>query len=413
VSITREATEQTPVPRRDPVIPDLGDAPLPPPDAIGDGATPAAVMAERRSDAAAAEEAEAETLANGPAWLAFYDPTLVHEVHITLPDASRQALASDARAWVPVSVDIDGVALSDVAMHLKGSTTFQGLDRKPSLKLKLDEYVPGQRHFGLRRVTLNNMVSDPAQAREVIALRLWWELGIPAPRSSWAHVWINDESYGLYSNIEPMDREWVKRRYRAAGGDLWEANDEADFTSDGIANWEGEGDRTRLTAIADALESSDGTLAERLADTVDLDSYLTYWAACLVTGSSDGYPFHLNDTFLYADPADGNRMHFSPWGMDESWGDSFGTWTQGELGSACTRDDECNAALDARTAELLDILEAKDLAAEVSEAFAVTDGLLGGDTRRPYPLADVQAARSTLKARVAGWPAALRAQLGL
>ena len=378
---------------------------------------PAAILVEGMRDATAAAEAEAAMRLDAPAWLAFFDSNTVHEVRVTLSAEAWSDLDHAPRSWVPATVDVDGQVFPFAGLHLKGSSTFQGMSEKPSFKIKLDEYGGEERLAGVRRLTLNNMVSDPAQAREVLATRIWWALGVPAPRASWARVWSNDEPYGLYSNLESVDAAWLTRRYRNPGGELWEANDNADFTEEGLPSWElasGVGNMSFLDTLVGQLEgASSATLAERVGTTVDIADFQTYWAACLVTGSTDGYPFHLNDAFAYSDPGDAGRLDFVPWSMDEAWGDSFGTWAEGVLGEACADDPACERALGVEVDRLLDEVEHLDLGALVDNTFAVSAPLLSRDNRRPYLMGDVELARSALRLRVVGWPAYLRTELGL
>ncbi|MDP2311364.1 MAG: CotH kinase family protein [Pseudomonadota bacterium] len=393
----------------------VGDAPLRLPVRHDGVPNPAYVFAETLADDARAQTPP-DDRTDSPAWEAFYDPNAVHEVRILLSPEARDDLERDGRNWVPAFVTVDGIEFPNAGVHRKGSTTWQGLSQKPSMKIKLQEYGEGPRLIGLERITLNNMVSDPAQAREVIALRLWRALGAVATRASWAKLWIDDQPYGVYSNIESLDDEWLQRRYDRYDGDLWEANDDADFTAGGLPAWElaeGLGDTTRLEALADALNGDAPTFEQQVGHLVDTDQFLQYWATCLVTGATDGYPFHLNDAYMYADPADGGRFDFVPWGMDEAWDVTFNPWVDGLLARACEADADCAARLDAAVLAALTTLEGLDVDAMVSEAYSVSEPLLSDDERRPYTGAAVAIARAELRARIAAWPGLVRQQLGL
>lgn len=361
-------------------------------------------------------ESPPDARTNGPAWEAFYDPNSVHDVHVFLTAEARGDLESDGRTWVPARVTVDGTEFLNAGVRRKGSTTWQGLADKPSIKIKLRAFGPGPRLAGLERITLNNMVSDPAQAREVIVLRLWRALGVTATRASWGRLWIDEEPYGVYANIESLDDEWLQRRYDFPDGDLWEANNDADFTDAGLPNWElaeGAGDLTPLRQLADALGGGASSFEERVGHLVDVDHFLRYWAACLATGATDGYPFHLNDAYAYADPGNGGRFDFVPWGVDESWGEAFTSWTEGELARACHDDPLCETRLDDATRAALATLDGIDVAGIVAEAYAVSAPLVADDPRRPYTSLEVAAARTILEARIASWPGLVRKDMGL
>lgn len=385
------------------------------PDAAARDADALAQVKAELSDAARAQP-EPDARTDSPAWEAFYEPNAVHEVQVYLSESARDDLESDGRTWVPARVTVDGLEFPNAGVRRKGSTTWQGLSEKPSVKIKLREFGPGPRLAGLERLTLNNMVSDPAQAREVIVLRLWRALGVTATRASWARLWIDGAPYGLYANVESLDDEWLQRRYDHYDGDLWEANNDADFTKSGLAFWElseGVGDLTPLTNLADALADDEDAFDTRVGAIVDVDRFTRYLAACLVTGATDGYPFHLNDAYVYADPGNGGRFEFVPWGLDEAWGDTITHWAEGELGRACHDDSACDARLDDTTRGMLSKLEGIDVAGMVSEAYAVSAPHVADDPRRPYTAVEVAAARAVLEARIAGWPALVRADMGL
>ena len=371
-------------------------------------------FAENLRDAVRAQ-VPPDSRTDSPGWEAFYAPDAVHEVRVTLTEAARDDLQSDGRTWVPAVVSVDGQVFPHAGVRRKGSTTWQNLSGKPSLKIKLREFGDGPRLVGLERLTLNNMVSDPTQAREVITLRLWRALGSNATRASFAQVWIDEEPYGLYSNVEALDDEWLQRRYDHPDGTLWEANNDADFTEAGLPFWElseGSADDEALLALTAALQE-DGPFETRVGAVVNVPQFLRYWATCLATGATDGYPFHLNDAYVYADPGNGGRLDFVPWGMDEAWVEPFSHWTAGELAAACEADPACEEALAATVVDVLARFEALDVDGMVTEAYATSEPLLSADPKVPYPRATIDAARDELRARIAGWPDKLRVDLGL
>ncbi len=393
----------------------VGDAPRPVPARTPTGTDLQAArhLAEALADdAARADEPDPRTRSD--AWAAFYAPDAVHTVSIEIGEEAYDDIASDGRTWVPAVVTVDGLVFPNAGVRRKGNTTWQSMSGKPSLKIKFHEFGEGPELVGLERLTLNNMVSDPSQARENIALRLWQALGTEASRSSWAQVTINGEPYGLYSNIESLDDEWLQRRYVAYGGDFWEMNDDADFSEAGLPWWElteGEGTSSTLEAITAVLDEGVTSFEGDLGPYVDMEQFLHFWATCLVTGAADGYPFKLNDAYAYGDPADGGRLDFVPWSMDEAWGDAFSTWTAGRLARACRDDDACEARRLEVFDEMLGKLESLDVQAMVADSYATSASLVAEDPRRPFTMAEVSAARAALAARIAGWPARIRTEV--
>lgn len=262
---------------------------------------------------------------------AFFDMSVIQSVRIELESSAMRALERDPSTYVEGAAEINGVPFAIVGVRLKGSSTLQGFSGKPSLKLKLNEYVPGQKYAGLERVTLNNMVSDTTQSKEVINYSLYAASGMVGPRANFAQVWINDELYGLYTNLESMDDHWLERRFDDADGDFWgTAASGADFDRANVrCDWcywvskSGDADVSKLLSVKEAIDDASDDFQASLGGVIDADQFLDYWAWNTVIGNGDGYPWTTNDVLIYADPDDGGRFDFSPWGWTRA-----STWRQ-------------------------------------------------------------------------------------
>ena len=270
----------------------------------------------------------------------------------------------------------------------------------------------------MKRIALNNMTSDAAQGREVLAYTLWAAGGMAVPRVSFARVYINDTYYGLYTVIEGMDEEFLARRYTSPGGDLWAANDDAEFTRAGIVNFvlnAGWGDVSALQHAADVIQTPTDDFYGSADTVLVMDEFLDYWAWTMATGSNDGYPDHLNDFFVYGDPGAGGRFEFMPWGLDETWSDLWAfDWGQGDsVGHLCRADASCTVRLKARVTAVLAILDGADAAGLASRTFALTDQAVRADHRRPFTDVEVDLARAHLLSMLPGWSARVRTSVGL
>ena len=83
-----------------------------------------------------------------------------------------------------------------------------------------------------------------------------------------------------------------------------------------LANW------SEVDALTTALTSTGLSAAQRLAAIqarVDVDAFLTFWAAEGLVGHWDGYVDDQNNFWFYVDPAD-NLIRFIPWGTDDTFG---------------------------------------------------------------------------------------------
>jgi hypothetical protein len=143
-----------------------------------------------------------------------------------------------------------------------------------------------------------------------------------------------------------------------------------------------------------------------------MDQALDYWAWQVAVACGDGYPYHYNDFFAYGDPLQGGRFELSPWGMDESWNDSFRfTWGGGSLYKPCKTDDRCKQdALDHMEAAL-EVVETSDILTQLDAWYALSDQAAKDDPRKPYSNADVDDARAKFRDFVESWPATARDQI--
>ena len=218
--------------------------------------------------------------------------------------------------WYTGDATLDGVELGAVGVRKKG---FLGsLDsERPSLKLDLGRVTSATTYDGFAQLTLNNGRQDPTGLRTCLAYRTFRDAGVPAPRCTLAHVTVNGEDLGLYSNVEPVDEGFLARHGLAADGGLFEGT-----LSDLRDGWVGtfnpetdDSDVEDLGPVVAAVETAD---LDAIGRRVDLDPYLRFWAAEVLVGQWDGYDANTNNFFLYEDPATG-RVQFFPWGPDTAF----------------------------------------------------------------------------------------------
>jgi hypothetical protein len=249
------------------------------------------------------------------------------------PNCGNQPWA-DPYNWYPSEVTVDGRTIQNVAIRKKGfigslSTTM------PSFKVKFDEFVGGQQLNSMDRLTLNNNNQDPAHVKQCLAYGLMRKAGVPAPRCNFAHVTVtvvdgmNEtvEVDRIYTHVESIKDPFLRREFGSDGGKLYEGT-LSDFWSGSFRNTiepknlAATLDFTEVDALTTALMDGGLTDAQRLAAIealVDVDSFLTFWAAEGMVGHWDGYADDQNNFWFYVDPSDG-LIRFIPWGTDDTFG---------------------------------------------------------------------------------------------
>lgn len=231
-------------------------------------------------------------------------------------------LPPDPYTMVPATVTIDGERLENVGLRKKGFLGSASRSR-PSLKLDFEEFAPRREWKSLERLTLNNNQQDDALVDTCLAYRVFRDAGLPAPRCNWAHVRVNGVSLGVYSNVESVRRRFLRRYFDDSTGNLYEGQ-VADVRPVWVDNYEeksgNSGDRSDLAALTAAAAAPDDVLVAQLEAELDVDAFLTFWAAEVLVGHWDGYAGNRNNHYVYRDPTSG-QFHFLPWGPDSAFGD--------------------------------------------------------------------------------------------
>lgn len=397
--------------------------------------------ADTEEDTGGGGDDTADDAAEEAAYEAFYDEATIRQVVIEISAEDMAEMDREARrayaenpsnpelSYFPADITIDGERIEDVGIRLKGSSTFQYWEDKPSLKIKFDELVEGQRFAGLKRATFNNMTGDPAMCREVIGYHFWRELGMAVPRATFAQLSVvvdgePAEPFGLYTNLEAYDSEWVERNYTEDEGDLWEGNDSADFSRRGISHFElvtGPGDADALDDARDQVQNHGDDFYADVNDVLDMESFLDFWTLSIAIGNRDGYPFNLNDYYIYRDPAD-ERFDFMPWGMDESWDTAtpkYASYVSGSIAQFCLYyDATCPGRYSEALSQNVALYEAADLGTFAAEMQALTAEAMADDPRKNYggwalTPAQVEQYRAALNYRIEMYPQWLRNNLDI
>jgi spore coat protein CotH len=374
------------------------------------------------TDTDTAADTDTEEPDTGPdddaAYAALYDPLEIQRIDLEISEDNLAALREDAGTYVEAAFIHDGYRLPSIGVRLKGGpSTFEDIDGKPSFRLKLDELDSGLDYGGVDRINLHNMKADPAQAREVVSAGLWNAAGLAAPLANYAEVYVNGVLYGLYANVEEVDDAFVERRWTNPDGDLWEAADGADLTPAGVANYElgsGEGDEDALDAARREIQTGEGDFYTVANSVLDMTQFLDFWAWQVLLANEDGYPYELDDHFLYADPDDDGAFVFVPWGLDETFDSGF-EWDDytGTVAVHCGYDADCTSRFEARVSLALTAYEAMTPSVAAQSAFTLSTDAVQADTRRGATVAEVTTARTALITAINARPNAVRTQLGL
>jgi spore coat protein CotH len=250
----------------------------------------------------------------------FEDGRIVR-LRIDLAEHEAARLGEDPRAYVAADLREGSKRYRNVGVRLKGSDgSFRGLDDKPGITIKVNQYIPKQRFHGLRKIHLNNAVQDPSYLSEILGNELFRASGIPAPRTGFARVELNGRDLGLHVLIEGITRDFVERHFENPNGNLYEGpgdiTDEIDEDSKRIF-----ADSVDLEVLRRAARTPDPAERwARLGEALDRDRFITFIAMEAMLWHWDGYAMATNNYGCYHDPASG-AMVFIPRGIDQLFQD--------------------------------------------------------------------------------------------
>lgn len=236
-----------------------------------------------------------------------------------LSAARKQGEFDKPFSYFEADVVIDGVKFQRVGLRKKGFVGSLSTTR-PSLKIKLNHVDSDASIQGITNLTLNNNKQDTSLVSQFLTYKIFNDAGSPAPRCGFARVTVNGKYLGIYSHVERVRGELLKRGFGSAKGVLYEGT-----VVDFFPGWEKGFERklgsqqrglSRIQELIEVLaESGDAALEARIGKLVDLDAFYRFWALEGVLGFWDGYTGNKNNYFCYLHPKT-NKFHFLPWGAD-------------------------------------------------------------------------------------------------
>lgn len=328
------------------------------------------------------------------AWL--FKPTAPYEILLTVSDENMNRLRqvrlnNPLRDYVAAQFQIRRsdnslVPATPMTVGLRpkiGYGSFREIEDKAGLKIKFNEFSD-QDFQGLKKMTLNNMVQDPAMLNETLGYEIFRSYNIPAPRTGYASVRLNNNAKGLYLNVEVMDdiaMGWWMPDMAHVYESQWSTGkpdlviekadthfqiDEGDDNRNNLYNflrtldWDYK-KRTKLEAVLDV---------EKAAQFMAIEKYISHW---------DGYSgvewFTPNNFYIASNRA--GKFVLIPWGLDQILGRGYSSETRnlplseanGSLFNKCQELDYCRSTYRKTLAELTSRVDSLELSVKAQSLF--------------------------------------------
>ena len=257
-----------------------------------------------------------------------FTPTAVNTLSITISDENWQDILDNPldEEYHETAITFNGVTLDSVAIRTKGGSSLRNVANSSSdrysFKVDINEYVSGQKFFGLKKFTLQNSFNDPSYMREVIAYELMDEMGVPTPEHAYVNFYVNGELFGLYLMVEAIDGEFVEKHFANSNGDLykpdgtgsdllWLGDDIQSYTDINLQTNEDTTDNGAFINFVESLDKGE-------TSAIDIDTLLRYMSVSTSLSNLDSYHGPLAHNYYIYD--DDGVFSILPWDFNESFG---------------------------------------------------------------------------------------------
>ena len=283
-----------------------------------------------------------------------FDQGRLHTFDLRIPGTAYAKLDADpaAEEYVEGTLTFEGETISPVGIRYKGSvgawvgglSSFNPMRpsgyktrTKLSMKVKINRYGTAKKFYGLNKLQFHSQNQDRSQMRERLGYWLFRKMGVPAPRSVHARLFINGTYSGLYALTEQIDGQFARHHFEDGEGnvykEVWPLN------ADGQAQEESvyleklkTNDKTNpnvqfMKAFAEKLSAvTDAELPNLIARWMNLDEILAFAAVDRAIRNDDG-PFHwycmgkecMNHNYYWYEEPTAKQLHLIPWDLDNAF----------------------------------------------------------------------------------------------
>lgn len=258
-----------------------------------------------------------------------YNQAQVESIYFEIDEDLWQDLLDNAldEEYHLTSVTYQGITLDEVGIRTKGNSSLSSVynsgGERFSFNIDVNEYVSGQKLFGMKKFVLNNMYNDPSYMREYIAYDLLEEMGVATPEHSYVNVYVNGELKGLYLLVEFVNETFLEKRYANTQGDMYKPDgtgSDLEWIDDDFASYSGVELKTNED-ISDNGAFMNFVYEMEYGDAlsvIDADSVMRYMAVSVALSNLDSYHGSLAHNY-YIYEQDG-VFSLLPWDLNESFG---------------------------------------------------------------------------------------------
>ncbi|MFT4986294.1 MAG: hypothetical protein ACI8U0_001936, partial [Flavobacteriales bacterium] len=220
-------------------------------------------------------------------------------------------------------------SLNGVGIRYKGFSSVSVDRDKNPFNIDLDYTIAGQDYEGIDKIKLSNVIQDPSFLREVMSYEIARKY-MPASRSNFAEVFINDVYWGLYTNVESVNKEFLADHYGNTNNSFFKCNPASidlfgensnlnnNLGTDSSAYYElydlkSDAGWSDLLSLLDTLNEH----PQEIESVLNVDRALWMHAFNYSLVNFDSYIGYSQNFYLYAD--DNGLFNCIPWDLNQSF----------------------------------------------------------------------------------------------
>jgi spore coat protein CotH len=243
---------------------------------------------------------------------------------------------------VPAKLTVDGKTYDGVGVRFRGMSSYfmVGNGYKRSMNISIDYIESKQRLYGVKTLNLLNSHGDATMLRSVLYSTIARNY-LPAPDVNLVRVVIQGEDWGIYSNQEQFNKDFLRRWFKSAKGVRWKVpggpmgGGGLVYRGDDVENYkrqyeiktdDAEEAARGWHALVQLCRTLDATppaeLEKALSPMLDIDGALRFLAIENALVNGDGYWTRASDFSLFLDER--GVFHVIPHDMNECFSSGGG-----------------------------------------------------------------------------------------
>lgn len=252
------------------------------------------------------------------------------------------AFNSENPAYFPADIYFNDLVWKHVGVRYKGNSSLRARSGKLPLRFDFDEFendfegISNQRFYGFKELSMSSNYNDPSLIRESSADKLFREFGVPAVRTAYYEIWIDQgtgtsEYYGIYTMCEVIFDTFLEDFFGSKTGNCYKPDgDGATYSTSGfnlddfeLKTNEDLNDKSDIQEMYDLLHASTRTSnpaqwRSDLESVFHVDGFLKYLAANNTIQNWDTYGRMTHNYYLYHDPSD-DLIKWIVWDNNEAF----------------------------------------------------------------------------------------------